>query len=214
MTETTGCDCAKLDERNKEKREALRESSDSKAIVGNPNQAGARTGAGTTVSSSCFQQGSGKADFRTAHNSQKALEVKDNGLEKGGKPSDRAAGRSKLCKEAKHKHDVPYTQKSGHTEARLLAALSNRAGGFPTSGTLTLKIDWRPKSKNGKSSPMPCQSCHKLLCAAAACGVDVYLCDKDNKKKKLSKEHCPASKKSYDKLKATLQPKPTTSIFK
>lgn len=205
MSESTGCDCAKLDDRNKKKRDSLREQSNAESVVGSRNKAGARTGAGTTVTSMCFKQGSGAPDVRIAHNSQKALEF-DKGLEKGGTTSDREKGRSKLCKKAKHKHKAPYKQYSGHTEARLLAGLSKGTGAFPTSGTLTLKIDWRSGSKNGKSSPMPCTSCHKLLCGAVACGLNVYLCDKNNKKKKLSKKHCPATDDSYKELEKTMKP--------
>ncbi len=205
MTETTGCDCATLESMNKETRKSLKGKSNAKPVVGK-NSTGKVTGEGTTVSSMCFK-GPKTQILKTAHNSAKALAVRDNGLEKGGAPGDRKAGRSKLCKKAKHKHAPPYNQKSGHTEARLLAALSREPGGFPKSGTLTLKIDWKAKSKKGKSSPMPCKSCHKLLCAAAKCGVTVYLCDKKNKKKKLSKKHCPDSttKKSYNESYKELQ---------
>jgi hypothetical protein len=203
MTETTGCDCAKLDERNKKTRKKLREKTDDTDIIGSRNKAEARTGAGTTVSSMCFESGSGARDVRTAHSNNKALNFMKKDLEKGGANSDRKGGKSKLCKKANHKHDTPYNQYSGHTEARLLAGLSRTNGSFPKGGTLTLKIDWRTKGKNGRSSPMPCESCHKLLCAAKKCGVEIYLCDTNNKKKKLTDERC----KSYQKLEDALMPK-------
>jgi len=192
MSEPSGCPCESLDERNKNARGSIKtktgKTAKSKAVTGKGG-----TGEGTTVSSACYQNGS-TSDVRTAHNSQKALANEDHGLEPGQEADKRKTGESNLCEGSEHKHDTPYNQKSAHTEARLLDGLGK--GGFPTSGTLTLKIDWRPNGKEGASSPMPCRSCHKILCAAKECGVDVFLCDKKNEKKKLT--DCPASKDSKD----------------
>jgi len=125
----------------------------------------------------CYQKGSENADIRSAHNNDKALLNHDNGFEKGQDMDKRAKGESNLCEpeegekyqHAKTGNEISKIQYSGHTEARLLDGLGAReSGGFPTSGTLTLKIDWRPKGKGGTSSPMPCTKCHELLCAAKA----------------------------------------------
>lgn len=204
MSEPSGCPCESLGERNEKARESPKtktgKETKDKSVVGKNG-----TGEGTTVSSACYQKGSGTADQRTAHNSQKALANADNGFEPGQDADKRKTGESNLCEGSEHKHDTPYNQKSAHTEARLLDGLGKREGGFPTSGTLTLKIDWRPNGEAGGSSPMPCRSCHKILCAAKKCGVDVFLCDENNEKKELTDEHCPADKPdSYEELERTM----------
>jgi hypothetical protein len=209
MSHTTGCPCEALDKRNTERREGLKtktgKESKSQAVVGKKDANGEPTGEGTTVSSMCFTAHSDR--MTSAHNSQKALANADNGFVSGQDAAKRKTGESNLCPEAEHKHDPPHDQKSAHTEARLLDDLGKREGGFPTSGALTLKIDWRPNGKGGKSSPMPCPSCHKLLCAAKECGVDVFLCDEKNEKKRLKEgEHCPANSESYERLAETMRP--------
>lgn len=208
MSESAGCDCNKLKDRNNKKRKSIKtktgKEAKSKAVVGKKDAEGNPTGEGTTVSSMCYQNGS-TSDVRTAHNSQKALANDDNGLETGQDADKRKTGESNLCPEAEHTHDTPYNQKSAHTEARLLDGLGKN--GFPTGGTLTLNIDWKPTGESGISSPMPCRSCHKLLCAARKCVDKVFLCDEKGNKQELTDELC----EDYQKLKETLQPTPTTS---
>lgn len=215
MSDTTGCPCEVIDDRNKQRRDSIKtktgKESKSKAVVGKKDANGVATGEGTTVSSMCFSNGSD--NITSAHNSQKALANADNGFVTGQDAAKRKAGESNLCPDAQHKHDTPHNQKSAHTEARLLDDLGRREGGFPTSGSLTLKIDWRPNGESGDSSPMPCRSCHKLLCAARQCVDHVYLCDENNEKKELNDEHCPATKDSYENLEKTLQPSTTSSFF-
>lgn len=209
MSNTTGCPCTALDNRNNDRRDGIKtktgKESRSKAVAGKKDKNGNPTGEGTTVSSMCYSK---QSDIITsAHNSQKALANDDNGFVSGQDASKRKTGESNLCTKAKHTHDPPYNQKSAHTEARLLDELGK--GGFPTGGTLTLKIDWRPTGGGGASSPMPCRSCHKLLCAAAECVDKVFLCDENNEKKELKKpDHCPANADSYDRLEQTLKPTP------
>ena len=212
MTESTGCDCAKLDDRNQKKRSNIKtksgKESKSKAVAGAKDANGVPTGEGTTVSSMCFQPPGGGTKVTSAHNSQKALANTDNGFVEGQDMAKRETGESNLCPEANHTHATPYKQKSGHTEARLLDERGKQ--GFPPGSTLTLKIDWRPSGKGGDSSPMPCTDCHKLLCAAKKCKVNVFLCDEKNEKKELTEEHCDEND-GYKKLQDTLQP-PTKQV--
>ena len=98
MNETTGCDCAKLCDRNDKARESIKtktgkESKDQR-VVGPLDETGERTGEGTTVSSMCFQEGSGTPDVRTAHNNQKALANDDNGFVPGQDAEKRDTGES------------------------------------------------------------------------------------------------------------------------
>jgi hypothetical protein len=76
--------------------------------------------------------------------------------------------------------------KGGHTEARIVETIFQNSNGGKVSGTLTMKIDWQPSS--GGSSNAPCEHCHALLCAAAKCGLDIYLCDSENKPQQLNKD--------------------------
>jgi hypothetical protein len=227
MSETTGCDCLKLVEMNMKKRKhgsiktAKDKEAQSKAVVGEKDPITKQpTGEKTTISSMCFQKPKTKTIFKTSHNSQKAMVNVKHDLEEGQAVEDRKNKnlKSKLCDEANYTHpNGPKSgtslEYSGHTEARLLDGLGK--DGFPTSGNLTLAIDWRKKGQGGVSSPMPCKTCHKLLCAALDCGIKIWLCDEGHHKQELKKkEHCsPANNKTYQKLKDTLQPSNISHVY-
>lgn len=209
MNDDTGCDCAKLDQRNQDRRSGIltktEKVSTSKAVAGEKNADGVPTGAGTTVSSMCVG-----GNTTSAHNNQKALASDKNGFVAGQDADKRATGESNLCPEAEHEHAKPYKQKSGHAEARLFDDLGKK--GITPGANVTLKIDWRPTGEGGKTRPMPCPSCLKLMCAAMKCDLNIYLCDEKNEKHALDKkEHC-ESKNGYNNLSETLEPSAHTQF--
>ena len=139
----------------------------------------------------------------TAHNSQKAQEFFPSTFESGGSDAVRSGESSTLC--GNYKHPDPAEQKSGHAEARLLDGMERNAP--PTK--LTFNIDWRPNT--GAPSKMPCETCLKMMCAARACGHEIWLCKDDGPPVQVSAKHCQPekekgknSKKYYRQLKADM----------
>ena len=181
--------CKELEEENEKQREALSSKSSDKTLVGPDDD-----GTGTTMASSEFvPSGGGSPTITSAHNNQKAHEFCEESLAKGGEMSDRKEGKSGLCPEAEFNHAAPCAQKSGHSEARTFDELGRIGKLGP--GLITFNIDWRPKKS--PASKMPCQACHKMMCAAAEkCEIRVFICDKDNKPHDVGK-HCPASPQTY-----------------
>ena len=171
--------CAKLDDANNETRSGLASKSKDKKIVG-PD----KNGAGTTVASSSFTPArGGRSINQTAHNNAKANNFSQNALAEG------SGGKSKVkCPAASHKYlKGMEAQHAGHAEARMV---DNVFTGRKPKGSMTINVDWIPSTD--PQSKMPCENCLKLLCAAQKCGVDIYLCDKEGKKKKLQEgKHCP-----------------------
>lgn len=178
-------DCETLTNANNNAREKLEEKTKDKTLVGVEGD-----GKGTTVSSAKFTPIEGSASLFSAHNRQKAQEKIPEYLVEGGNMEDRKSGKSQLCASANHTHAKPSCQKSGHAEARIFDTLGDK------QGELVLNIDWRPK-KN-RPSKMPCKACHKIICAAKGCGIEVFICGKDNSKKDVP---CPMNKDNYLKLK-------------
>lgn len=178
-------DCQELANTNDNIREKLSESTTDKTLVGPEGQ-----GKGTTISSAKFTSSDGATSILSAHNKQKANEKLPEHLVKGGKMEDRNSGKSQLCPEADFTHAKPCCQKSGHAEARILDEIGTK------EGSLTLNIDWRPKTK--PPSKMPCSACHKMICAAKKCNMEITICGKDGSKHLVP---CPANKANYAKLK-------------
>jgi uncharacterized protein DUF4150 len=189
--------CKELDDQNKATREKMEEKTKDKSLMGATGQQ-----EGTTVSSSSFPAGQQGGSVMTAHSSGKALEKLKGQLAPGGDMEDRATGESNLCNG--FKHAPPYKQKSGHTEARLMDDTFAANPGGQLSGQMVINIDWRPKSKPGTSSKMPCEDCHKVLCAAKKCEIQIFLCDKNNKPQELTEEHCPPEPATYQNLQETM----------
>lgn len=184
-------DCDELADANEARRQELDEKTTDKTLVGAEGE-----GEGTTVSSvKRTPISGGSTKVRSAHNNQKAQEKCPKTLAKGGSKSVRE-GAPTTCG---YTHAKPTMQKSGHAEARLIDEL---AGASPRK--MTFNIDWRPKT--GEPSKMPCENCHKMMCAAVTkpCEHKITLCGKDNKPVELSKAHCPANKQSYGQLKADM----------
>jgi len=186
-------DCEELEDENSDARTELKNKTKDKTLVGTDGK-----GRGTTVSSAKITSSSVGSGFKTAHSRGKAHEKLPARFEKGGDPADRAAGKSNLCAGSGHSHPSPAMQKSGHAEARIFDGM-----GPTTGGSVTLSIDWKPKSKKS-TSKMPCEDCHKMLCAAEDnCKIEIKLCDKKGKPQKLA-GHCPADQSSYQRLQATM----------
>ncbi|MCI3953282.1 MAG: hypothetical protein K0R53_2781 [Burkholderiales bacterium] len=183
-------DCEELADANAARREELGGKTSDKTLVG-PD----KSGKGTTVSSvKRTPVAGGTSSVRSAHNNQKAHEKCQKTLAKGGSPEVRSGAAKTMC--GSHTHDAPCEQKSGHAEARLLDELPN---GPPQR--MTINIDWRPK--RGAPSKMPCESCHKLICAAREhCKHEITLCaaGKPPKAVPVDDTHCPPTKSSYLKL--------------
>jgi hypothetical protein len=112
------------------------------------------------------------------------------------KKANNPDGKSNVaCPEGGNFHYSNQYFKGGHTEARIVETLFKNSAGGKVAGTLTMKIDWRPSKPAGSQSSAPCEYCHALLCAAAKCGIEVYLCTKEGKKEPLDPD-----KDCHDKL--------------
>lgn len=178
-------ECQKLRERNEEKREETETADVSKS------KKDAITGTGTTISSAKFTPaGGGRPTVVSAPNRNLALDACPGEFVAGGDMEDRHDNVSQLCPDAKHKHKG--VRASGHAEARIL----DHIGGRP--GKILFNVNLIKKNRYGKkiSSRQPCGHCHRMMCAAKKCGMDVWLCDKDGNQKQMTDEHCPKGKGS------------------
>jgi hypothetical protein len=182
-------ECKELEDQNAETRSGLASNTSDKTIVGPDKDC-----SGTTVASSKFTGGGGTIN-QTSHSRKKAQDYSPHDLAEG------SGGVSKVnCPGTRHSHAKPRAQKAGHAEARMVDDLFAKKAG---SGSMTINVDWVPKTD--PPSKMPCEDCHKMLCAAQKCGVQVSLCAKDGQKKKLEEgKHCPADKNTYANLQATM----------
>lgn len=198
-------DCKELDQQNKDAREELKDHTGDKALVGKD---GKGKGKGTTVSSGKFTPAEGKGGgIATAHSNQKAVEKCPDRFVKGGSlgtNGTRASGASSI---PGHTHGGPCLQKSGHTEARLFDHFGKVTEGKKINkGKMVFNIDWRPSKRTAKPSKMPCNDCHKMMCAAKAAGVDVKICGNDNKEREVPCDGTP--KENQAKLRQSLGEKP------
>lgn len=90
------------------------------------------------------------------------------------------------CSEGSSFHYArPADQTSGHAEARIIETIFANSGGGVVNARLTIAIDWL-----SKNSCSPCPSCHALMCAASRCGLEISICDKDNKPQRLTNSDC------------------------
>jgi hypothetical protein len=192
--------CKKLEDANIETRADLMASTKNKKIVGKPVGPRKRPytydSRGTTVASSSFTPArGGRSINQTAHNNADAIDFAPNALAQG------SGGQSKVnCPGTRHSHARPRAQKAGHAEARMI---DNVFTGRQPRGSMTINVDWVPKTD--LPSKMPCEDCHKMMCAAQKCNVEIYLCDKNGKKQKLQEgKHCPATPASYEALQKTM----------
>ncbi|WAC72253.1 hypothetical protein OU995_22240 [Roseateles sp. SL47] len=187
-------DCQELDQANQNRRTELANRTSAQRLVGPEKK-----GRGTTVSSvKRTPLSGGRTKFRSAHNNHKALEKCPKTLSPGGSRSVRTGTTPTLCGNYSHPSPPSWAmQKSGHAEARLLDELMN---GAPRR--MTFNIDWRPKT--GKASKMPCDACHRLICAALDCKHEITLCAKGNQPVPINQQHCPATDTSYAQLKADM----------
>lgn len=142
----------------------------------------------------------GSAGFEVMWSSSRALDAKySNGRAQG--KEDKSSADSNLCDEADFKYETAeISPPCTHAESRIIEDLFSRPG-FPAAPTtVTLSInwnrskfpagDWRNKKVNQDYylSDDPCPHCHKLLCAAQACGIDIRICDQQDGKPKTIEE--------------------------
>jgi hypothetical protein len=182
------------------------------------------SGAGTTVASSSFTPARGGPSVnQTAHNHKSANDHADNRLATG------SGGQSKVnCEGTRYIHSPPRKKKkkdrrkrplarepgkrghkasrAGHAEARMIDDLF---GAGKKEGQMTINIDWAPTA--GGRSKMPCHHCHRMMCAAQHCGMEIYLCDEKGNKHRLEEgKHCPkkgegpVTKGHYQNLEVTM----------
>jgi hypothetical protein len=103
-------------------------------------------------------------------------------LNKKGKERDaKQAAKTHMCDEAVNNRNFQYTNDinirnphTSHTEPRIVENLLK--AGNVNGGTLTLSINWN--SQAGVQE-VPCKDCHRVLCAAAACGMNIVLCTEE-----------------------------------
>ncbi|KQP22422.1 DUF4150 domain-containing protein [Pseudorhodoferax sp. Leaf267] len=79
-------------------------------------------------------------------------------------------------------HQNPHTS---HTEPRIIENVMGSSG-FKAGGTLTMAINW--KSESGGTQHHPCPDCVRVICAAAACGLNIKICVASEA---LEKKKCP-----------------------
>ena len=82
-----------------------------------------------------------------------------------------------------------------HAEAKIANKLTNTHGkGGLAGGSMLLNIDWRSNKFGGIKSGMPCEDCHKMLCAASSppCNIKIEICDHKQQPQQLTKEDCTA----------------------
>ncbi|WP_067278194.1 PAAR-like domain-containing protein [Mitsuaria sp. 7] len=100
--------------------------------------------------------------------------------QKGQPRKAKQAAETNLCDEAVIDRQFEYVNDinirnphTSHTEPRIVESLLQ--AGSVNGGTLTLSINWN--SQAGVQD-VPCGHCHRVLCAAAACGLNIVLCTK------------------------------------
>jgi len=187
-------ECVELKKATDKKRSEISSKTKDKTVAGKDLK-----GKGTTVSAmKSTPKAGGMTKTRLAHNNNKAHMKCPSAMAKGASSDARKGKKTPLCPSSSFSHPDPAMQKSGHAEARLLGEL-----GAAKPRSITLSIDWIPG--NGAPSKMPCEDCHKMLCAAKTeCGHDISLCDSKGQKHELSDDHCPATPASYDALRQTM----------
>ena len=161
--------------------EALRiQTEESKSKLRNKSSDKTLHGKGTTVSSFQGPKGGG-----SAHNRNGAHEKLPNQFVAGGDMSSRHANQSSACPGSGHQHKG--VRASGHAEARILDNLGGQPGKLLIRVSLVKSVD---RNGNAVESRRPCGHCHRAMCAARSCGVDIWLCDQDGNQKQMTADHC------------------------
>jgi len=116
---------------------------------------------------------------------------------KSGTKVKRAAPTNINCQEAKDRgwrYAPKKTQNtnnphSSHTESRIIEDIfAGRNGLTPPPGKLTMSINWQSAAG---SDDKPCDDCQRLVCAAAACGLEITICTENEKVKECQEDLSP-----------------------
>jgi hypothetical protein len=186
-------DCKELDKRNEKERDKATE-----GLMGeseNPDNSPSKQkavdnalekaeGGGMTVSSAKVNVGISSGGsingVATGCSSQKAQQCTSGSMVEGGTPQMRSGKERILCG---HQHVEGGA--GAHGEAKILnemTSLAKGAGGQLAGGSVLFNVNWRYNQPDGNvyESGMPCRLCYRAMCAAADCGIEIMLCDKDN----------------------------------
>jgi hypothetical protein len=158
-------DCAELEARNQADRAEMKgkDSPQYAQNVGNGS---------TTITNANFTSPGGANTFGLAACSRAVATQFDAKFCEGLKPEARAGKSNVNCPGTEHKYaQTGYMPHTSHTEARLIETIF--AAGAGPGGTLTMAINWQ--NKDGTQN-IPCEHCEKVICAAEACGLNIFLC--------------------------------------
>lgn len=167
-------ECKELEGENNQKRQALSQSSTSTTVThGSFKAANGKTS--RLWSCSRRLEGINDPSYCAGLPYDRPLKVFN---QKGVERDAMQAAPTNLCEEAVNNRNFQYTNDinirnphTSHTEPRIVESMLER---FDVSGgTLTLSINWNSKAG---AQDVPCDNCHRLLCAAAACGLNIVLC--------------------------------------
>lgn len=190
-------DCKELDKKNDEERDKATEGllTASEKPKNSPSRQAAvdsalakAEGGGMTFSSAKVSVGigGGKSINGVAGgcSNAKAREATSGSLVAGGTPKMRGGREKVLCKEANYSH--PDGGAGSHGETKILnemTQMAKDAKGNLKGGSVLFNVNWRYNQPDGNvyESGMPCRLCYRAMCAATSCGIEIFLCDKDNK---------------------------------
>jgi hypothetical protein len=164
-------------------------------------------GKGMAISSVNSQVPGARGTF-TASSSGVANAQIPNGRVDGGTAAQRQGQNAKTRRSKAKKHDAkkkeagvlcgqshvhPGGGKGAHAECKIINSMTNKAikrAAQMRGGSVLLNVDWRSSTfSQGDQSGMPCPSCYAMLChAARECGIDVFICDHENKSQQLPKD--------------------------
>ncbi|GJH29934.1 PAAR-like domain-containing protein [Caballeronia novacaledonica] len=180
-------ECQELQEKNKTTRKALGQN-DATSTVTTANFTPAGGGAPQTVWSCSRALDRIAAAGKAIAGYCKGLGFKEEKIDiqtSNGPRKAKKANDTNMCQKAKDRN-FAYTNDintmrphTSHTESRIIESLMSQApGGDMTGATLKMAINWQSKSKEGETmqQDVPCSSCHRVLCAAAECGLKIILC--------------------------------------
>ena len=180
--------CRELHKRNAEERRkatrALRRESDSRDSKAVDSARDKAEGGGMTFSSAKVAVGMSKggniSGVATGCSSGKAAEYTSGSLVDGGNKDMRSGQERVLC---------GYQHAEGgsgsHGESKILNEMTEMAkkkGSQLAGGSILFNVNWRYNASDGSvfESGMPCRLCYRAMCAAADCGIEIHLCDKNN----------------------------------
>jgi hypothetical protein len=194
----TKSDCEELEKKNKQERKkaskGLDKASDEdnsateqKAIdgaLGKIENGGMTFSSAKVVGAGQGLKGGKINGVATGCSNAKARECAGNGVVEGGTPGMRSGEESILCNEADYQHAGGGS--GAHGEAKILnemTQMAKKAGGSLKGGKVLFNVDWQYRQPDGKTyqSGMPCRLCYRMMCAAQKCGIEILLCDANNK---------------------------------